>query len=68
MSQNAKKEMQTLIRRLKKLGVEVELLPNGHYRTKTTPPITMAATPSDTNAARAATRDIRKHLGIDLRR
>lgn len=67
MSQNAKKEMQAVVRKLRKRGVEVEQLPNGHYRTKTTPPITMAASPSDTNAARAATRDIRKYLGIDLR-
>jgi hypothetical protein len=67
VSVNAQKEIREIIRKLKRHGVEVEQLPNGHWRTKTTPPVTMSYSPSDTNAARAAARDIRNHLGIDIR-
>jgi hypothetical protein len=67
MSDNAKKEINEIIRKLKAHGVEVEQLRNGHWRTKTTPPVTMSFSPSDTNAAHAARRDLRRLLGIDLR-
>lgn len=67
MSKDAQKEIREIIRKLKRHGIEVEQLPNGHYRTKTKPPVTMSFSPSDTNAARAAMREIREKLGIDIR-
>lgn len=67
MSANAKKEMNELIRKLKQHGITCKQLPNGHWRTDSDPPLTFSFSPSDVNAARAAARDVRKHLGIDIR-
>jgi hypothetical protein len=67
MSANAKKEITQIRRKLAGMGIEIDQLPNGHYRTKTKPPITFSESPSDTNAAHQLRRDLRKYLGIDLR-